>query len=117
GPGSTADIGMTIDSDALPIHADATLTIRPRVFLEGGFYVDLDPGSPGAADVGSGRTLPVAQTAVPVQFDQILSRLQLPVRQGLRRIVAQADASLGRGGAAGLRRAVGELPPALRDTA
>lgn len=117
GPGSTADVTMRIDSGALPIHSDATFTIRPRVFLEGGFYVDLEPGSPNAPDLGGGATVPVAQTAVPVQFDQILSRLQLPVRQGLRRIIAQANSALASGGAAGLRRTVAELPPTLRDVA
>jgi virulence factor Mce-like protein len=117
GPGSTADVGMRIDSSALPIHSDATFTIRPRVFLEGGFYVDLDPGSPGAPQLHSGATVPIAQTAVPVQLDQILSRLQLPVRQALRRILAQANASLARGGAAGLRRTIAALPPTLRDAA
>ena len=32
---------------ALPIHRDAELKIRPRIFLEGNFFVDLKPGTPG----------------------------------------------------------------------
>jgi hypothetical protein len=31
---------------ALPIHKDATLKIRPRIFLEGNFFVDVRPGTP-----------------------------------------------------------------------
>ena len=37
---------MDIQQNGLPIHADATVDIRPRIFLEGNFYVDLKPGTP-----------------------------------------------------------------------
>jgi virulence factor Mce-like protein len=117
GPGSTADVSMRIASEGLPIHADATATIRARVFLEGGFYVDLTPGSPSAPDLDSGEVIPRPQTAVPVQFDQILSTLTVPRREALRRIVKQTDIALGGGGAEGLRAAMAQLPPALRDLA
>ena len=39
---------MSINPNGLPIHADATAKIRPRIFLEGNFYVDLHPGTPSA---------------------------------------------------------------------
>ena len=35
---------MKIGHDGLPIHSDATANIRPRLFLEGNYYVDLSPG-------------------------------------------------------------------------
>ena len=41
--------GQRDDGDqevGLPIHEDAQLKIRPRVFLEGNFFVDIKPGSP-----------------------------------------------------------------------
>ena len=41
---------MEIDDKGLPIHKDATLKIRPRIFLEGNFFVDLKPGTPSRAD-------------------------------------------------------------------
>src|SRR5690348_441324 len=41
-----ANITMQIDSNGLPIHRDATFWIRPRIFLEGNFFVDVYPGSP-----------------------------------------------------------------------
>jgi ABC-type transporter Mla subunit MlaD len=45
--GSTAAVvTMEIKKSGLPIHADATARIRPRIFLEGNFFVDLQPGSP-----------------------------------------------------------------------
>jgi phospholipid/cholesterol/gamma-HCH transport system substrate-binding protein len=117
GPGTTAEVQLQIDGSGLPIHTDATATIRPRVFLEGGFYVDLGPGSPSAPVLDSGGTIPRPQTAVPVQFDQILSTLTQPRRQALRRIVAQTNKALAGGGAQGFRETTAHLPPALRDLA
>src|SRR4051794_32552965 len=117
GPGTTADVELTIAGSGLPIHSDATATIRPRVFLEGGFYVDLGPGSPSAPVLDSGATIPRPQTAVPVQFDQILSTLTQPRREALRRIIAQTDVALSHGGAEGFRATTAHLPPALRDLA
>ena len=37
-------VTMRIDKKGLPIHKDATLKIRPRIFLEGNFFVDIQPG-------------------------------------------------------------------------
>ena len=41
-----AVITLRINDNGQPIHRDATLKIRPRLFLEGNFYVDLKPGTP-----------------------------------------------------------------------
>ena len=41
---------MRIDKKGLPIHKDATIQIRPRIFLEGNFFVDLQPGLAVRAD-------------------------------------------------------------------
>ncbi len=41
-----ADVTMNIDNQGLPIHDDATFAIRPRIFLEGNFFVDVIPGTP-----------------------------------------------------------------------
>ena len=43
---NAAVLTMEIKDAALPIHEDATAKIRPRIFLEGNFFVDLKPGSP-----------------------------------------------------------------------
>ena len=37
--------------------------IRPRIFLEGNFFVDIHPGSPSAPKLGDGDTIPVNQTS------------------------------------------------------
>jgi phospholipid/cholesterol/gamma-HCH transport system substrate-binding protein len=75
GPADTAAVTVSLDDDALPLHTDATARIRPRTFLEGAFFVDIQPGSPSAPDLPDGGTIPVGQTSDPVQLDQILTTL------------------------------------------
>ncbi len=45
--GDAADVTFTVEDQGRPIHADATVEIRPRLFLEGNFFLDLQPGTPG----------------------------------------------------------------------
>ena len=71
---------MAIAPNGLPIHADATADIRPRLFLEGNFYVDLHPGTPAAPVLSTGGTLPASQTTGPVQLDRVLSTLNSNTR-------------------------------------
>jgi ABC-type transporter Mla subunit MlaD len=75
---------MEIESRGLPIHADATLKIRPRLFLEGNWFIELQPGIPSAKTVSSGYTVPVTQTADPVQLDQVLDALNTDTRANLQ---------------------------------
>src|SRR5919198_1053962 len=80
-----AVVTMEIDKKGLPIHKDAEAKIRPRIFLEGNFFVDLKPGTPEAPTLSSGDTIPVTQTATPVQLDQVLTALQSDTRRSLQR--------------------------------
>ena len=75
---------MEIEPSGLPIHSDATLKIRPRIFLEGNWFVDLQPGSPSAKTVSSGYTIPITQTSDPVQLDQVLDALNTDTRANLQ---------------------------------
>ena len=86
--GRMADVEFTVSDDALPIHRDATITIRPQLFLEGNLFLDVHPGSPSAPDLSSGSTIPVTQTATAVQLDQILTSLQSNTRVNLKRALA-----------------------------
>ena len=61
--------------------------IRPRIFLEGNFFIELDPGSPSAPEMDSGGTIPVSHTSTAVQLDEILTALQSPVRADLSRLL------------------------------
>jgi phospholipid/cholesterol/gamma-HCH transport system substrate-binding protein len=82
--GSTALVSMEIEGRGLPIHSDATVKIRPRIFLEGNWFVELQPGSPSAKTLSSGSTLPSTQSSDPVQIDQVLDALNTDTRQNLQ---------------------------------
>ena len=112
GPGNTAHVRMRLRDSAAPLHRDATLKIRPRLFLEGNFFVDLRPGSPSAPTLGDGGTIPLAQTATPVQLDQVLTALQSDSRDDLKTVVEELGAALGDGGGRALGRTLDELGPA-----
>jgi phospholipid/cholesterol/gamma-HCH transport system substrate-binding protein len=113
----TSTVVLELEERGRPIHRDATLRIRSRVFLEGGFYVDLQPGTGAAPELADGGTLPLPQTAGPVQFHQLLSVFEQPVVESLRGGVGALAHGLEGGGAEGLRQAAPNLAPALRDTA
>jgi phospholipid/cholesterol/gamma-HCH transport system substrate-binding protein len=84
---SAAVVTMAIQPAGLPIHANATVDIRPRLFLEGNFYVDVHPGTPSAPAMSSGQTLPAANTSGPVQLDRVLSALDSNTRSDLETLV------------------------------
>jgi len=44
--GQGAILTLRINDEGRPIHTDATAKIRPRIFLEGNFFVDMTAGSP-----------------------------------------------------------------------
>jgi ABC-type transporter Mla subunit MlaD len=82
-----AEVTFTVDDEGQPIHSDAQIEIRPRIFLEGNFFLDVHPGSPSAHDLSSGDTIPVTQTSTAVQLDQILTSLQAPDRANLQKLL------------------------------
>jgi phospholipid/cholesterol/gamma-HCH transport system substrate-binding protein len=88
------DVTMEINDAGLPIHRDATLKIRPRIFLEGNFFVDLRPGSPSAPEVPDDGTIGSAQTATPVQLDELLTALQSDQRADLQTLLQQYGRAL-----------------------
>ena len=81
--GDATTVTFTVEGKGRPIHDDAFAAIRPRIFLEGNFFVDLSPGSPSAPELGSGDTIPVSRTSTWVQIDEVLTALQAPVRADL----------------------------------
>jgi virulence factor Mce-like protein len=96
-------ITMEITKQGLPLHSDATAKIRPRIFLEGNFFVDLKPGSAGAPELDNGGTIKVTRTATPVQLDEVLTALQSDTRQDLKDVLD------------GLATALNEKPTAASD--
>jgi phospholipid/cholesterol/gamma-HCH transport system substrate-binding protein len=93
-----ADVTMTISDQGLPIHDDATFAIRPRIFLEGNFFVDISPGTPSTPAAGDGHSFPVQQGVEPVQLDQVLTGLQADTRQNLQTLLQQYGKAVKVGG-------------------
>src|SRR4051795_6518976 len=94
-------VTMQIKDNGLPLHQDATFKIRPRIFLEGNFFVDIQPGTPSAPLIKDGYTIPVNQTSAPVQLDQILTTLQSSTRKDLQKLLRELSTGFNGGGAAG----------------
>lgn len=85
--GNTTTVIFTVEGAGRPIHKDAFASIRPRIFLEGNYFVEVDPGSPSSPEMSSGGTIPVSNTSTAVQIDQVLTALQSPVRADLGRLL------------------------------
>lgn len=117
GPGDAATIVMDIEDNGRPLHADATLRIRPRLFLEGGFYVDLRAGSPTAPDLPEGGRIPLERTGLPVQFSQVLTALDADLRRALVASLDELARGLGGGGVRDLARGARPLGSLARDGA
>jgi phospholipid/cholesterol/gamma-HCH transport system substrate-binding protein len=93
-----ADVTMSVSNQGLPIHDDATFAIRPRIFLEGNFFVDVSPGTPQAPVASNGHTFPIQQGVEPVQFDQVLTGLQSDTRKNLQTLLQQYGKAVKQGG-------------------
>jgi hypothetical protein len=109
---------MELDHNAPPLYAGSTMRVRPRIFLEGGFYIDLQPGAAGGAKrLDSGATIPLSQTAIAVQSDQPLSRFDSRARADTATILHELARALGGGGARQIRSLTRESPAMLRPSA
>jgi len=92
--GDATTVTFTVEGKGQPVHNDAFAAIRPRIFLEGNFFIDLSPGSPSAPDLDSGDTIPVSHTSTWVQIDQVLTALQAPVRADLSHLLESYGTAL-----------------------
>lgn len=118
GPGNTAEVHMELENSAPPLYSGTTMRVRPRIFLEGGFYIDLMPGSPaGATKLHSGATIPLSQTAIAVQSDQPLARFDHRARVDTATILHELSIAFGKGGAGQIRELTRESPAMLRPSA
>ena len=114
---SAALVTMRVQDAGRPVHRDARMTIRPRLFLEGNFFVDLKPGTPGAPELGDGATVPINQTASAVQLGQVLETLQSDTRRDLQSTLRELARALQGGGARASNRGLRHWPAAFRDSA
>jgi phospholipid/cholesterol/gamma-HCH transport system substrate-binding protein len=113
--GGAAEVTMELREDALPIRDDARAQIRSRIFLEGNFFVDIEPGSPSAGELDDGSTLPVTQTTSTVTLPDVLDVLDSDVRSDLQTFLYEyGTVALRGGGAKAFNRAIPSFEPAYR---
>src|SRR5256714_13519411 len=84
-------VKMQIEDKGLPIHKDATFAIRPRIFLEGNFFVDIHPGTPSVPTLGDGDSVSATPTTTPDQLYQILSTIKSVTCQTLRTLLVEYE--------------------------
>lgn len=109
-----ADVGLSLDRQALPLHSDARLTIRP-VSLLGERFVDLDRGSSTAPLLGAGGVIPLAQTSQATDLDQVLNTLDDKTGSSLAALVTMLGQGM-QGNGANIDATVKALGPAMTDT-
>jgi phospholipid/cholesterol/gamma-HCH transport system substrate-binding protein len=109
GDSAGVKVTMKLEDQALPIHEDAQVRARERIFLEGNLFLDVKPGTPDAGELDDGDTIPISQTSAPVQIDQVLGTLQADTRKDLQ------DLLVGYGEALNGRPAPGEDDDQDRD--
>jgi virulence factor Mce-like protein len=112
-----AKVRMEIEEDGLPIKKDAQVKVRQRIFLEGNYFVDLQPGTADSPTRKSGSTIPPAQTASPVQFGDVLSALQHDTRSDLQTFLKEYAKGVEGKGSRGFNMAVKYWEEAYRNTA
>lgn len=88
GKGNNTVVTFTVDDAGRPIRKDAAARIRPRLFLEGNWFIDLDPGTPGSKEMPNEGMIPVARTGTAVQVGDLIRTLQTPERANIQRLLA-----------------------------
>lgn len=112
--GTGAEVVIELDEGALPVHEDATLTIRP-VSLLGERFVDLDPGTPKAPLMADGGELGVDATGATVGLDELVNTLDAPTSASMGLLVNALGVGLD-GNGKNAREAISALAPALTRT-
>jgi phospholipid/cholesterol/gamma-HCH transport system substrate-binding protein len=112
-----AILTMRVEDKGRPIHKDAFAVIRPRIFLEGNFFVDLHPGTPSEPVLGDGDTIQVSRTSTPVQFDQILTTLDSNTRDNLKRLLEEYSTGLSGTGGIGFNKSIQYWESAYKNSA
>jgi virulence factor Mce-like protein len=100
-PGFKARIEATISRRFMPLHANATCTIRPEGLIAEN-YLECDPGSrPSPILRGSGGhppTIPVTNTTEPVSLLDLFNTFNLPTQQRVAVLLNELGiATAGRG--------------------
>ena len=104
------ELVLGIRDDAASVGRDASITIKSLNLL-GEKYVELDPGTPGAAE-GRVITIPAGRVTPATDLDQVLNVLDTPTRTRLAVLINEAGIGL-TGRHADFNELLQKLPPSL----
>lgn len=111
-----AVVRMDIERNKLSsVHADAEALVRPRTGLQD-MTIDLDPGSPTAAELDEDDVIAVASSTPTVNVDEVLAGLDADVRGYVRSLVQGLGEGLDGDGALNLRELLKTSRPVLAKT-
>ena len=110
----TSVIEMEIEEEGRPLRKDATFKVRPRLFLEGNYFIDVSPGTPGAEELEEEAVVPATQTAGPVSVGDFLKIFESNTREDVRTLLDEYGRALDGGGAAAFNRDHALLAEGLR---
>jgi phospholipid/cholesterol/gamma-HCH transport system substrate-binding protein len=100
-----AIVAMKVVPEYARFYKNATMLLRPKTQLQD-ITIEVNPGTAEAGKLHSGETIPVAQTAPNVDFDQFLAGLDADTRASLQLLLA--------GAAGGLKNNSSNLSAALK---
>ena len=101
-------IKMTLDSKFAPLRRGTKATIREKGFL-GNMYIDVTPGADGGQPIPNGGTLPIEDTAAPVDLDQVMDTFDPATRDKIKVLTLQGGQALDQRGT-DLNHVLSDLP-------
>lgn len=109
-----AKLAMELEPKALPLHVDARATVKP-VSLLGERFVELKTGSTNAPLLPEGASIPIQQTALQTDLDQVLNVFESSAGQGLGAMIGTLGEGFN-GNGADLDAALKALAPSMQKT-
>jgi phospholipid/cholesterol/gamma-HCH transport system substrate-binding protein len=109
-----AQVVMEIDAPSAPLHRGTRATIRPKGLL-GNPFVELTAGPTSSAPIPSGGTLPLQDTASPVDLDQVMDLFDPQTRARIQTLTREGGTALANRGA-DLNLFLAALPGIAQDT-
>jgi len=84
-----AQVTMKVTPKYALFYRNATLLLRPKTQMQD-ITVEVNPGTPSSGRLRSGETIPLAQTAPDIDFDEFLAALDAETRDYLQELLAGA---------------------------
>lgn len=109
-----ARVRFSVTAPFTPVHADATIRLRP-VSILGEQLLDLKRGTPTAAPLRNGDFIPLARTSKAVEIQEVLDALDQPTAAALAAMITGLGEGLD-GHGADTAATLSELGPSLDHT-